>query len=91
MTKHWPARKHRVPLGTKVSFEGDAYVYETSDYQTVLECPPDCDNDHDCFTEPHICVSKTSMSSFPLSKLRTIFGKDGFGRNPTAKERDLDE
>jgi hypothetical protein len=84
-------RRHRIPLGTKVSFEGDALVYETGEYQSILECPPDCNWDHDHWPEPHICVRKISVISMPLSQLRTVFGKDGFGRNPTEEERGIDE
>lgn len=84
-------RKHRLPLGTKVVFEGDSYIYETADYQTVLECSPDCEDDHDHWPEPHICVSQTTKLSMPLSKLVAIFSEGNIGRDPTPEERNIDE
>jgi hypothetical protein len=80
-----------LPLGTRVSFKDDPHVYQIADYQTVLECSPDCDDDHDCFPEPHICVSYTVTMSKPLSQLGHIFGEDGFGHVPAPEEVTLDE
>ncbi len=84
-------KKHRLPLGTKVSFQGDCNVYEIAEYQTALACEEECHEEHECFPEPHIWVSKTSMTAMPLSALKTIFGEDGHGRDPTQEERELDE
>jgi hypothetical protein len=89
--RKFKTRKHRLPLGTSISFEENPAVYETAGYQGILECKPGCEADHDHFEEPHICVSKTIHYSMPLSQLKTIFDDDGFGREPTDEERGIDE
>jgi hypothetical protein len=66
-------RQHNIPLGTKLSVEGESAIVTADCYQTILECPPDCAEDHDCFTEPHICVRKEQWTSVPLSKIRFVF------------------
>jgi hypothetical protein len=81
--------KHTIPLGTKVSFgvTGHSIVYTISDYQTLLgPCPPDCNHDHDCYTEPYVHVTQTTGMAFPLSKLDVIFDQPRFGRKPTQAE-----
>ncbi len=85
-------RTHRIPLGTKVSFEGDSgRVYETGESQTILECAPDCKiDDHDCYPEPYITVREIIVTAKPLSQLRTIFGEDYIGRDPTDEEKSID-
>lgn len=84
--------QHRLPLGTKVAFAGDPHVYVTADYQTVLACPEDCEDDHDCFPEPHICVSYTITTSKPLRELEMVFdAPNSFGRKPSKEELSLKE
>lgn len=83
--------KHRLPLGTKVSFANDPYVYQAADYQEIIACPPDCDLDHDCFPEPHLCVSRTITSLMPLSQLRHVFDEAGRGREATALDKGGEE
>lgn len=78
---------HSIPLGTHVSFLGKADVYEVVDYQDLHYCLPDCDLDHDHFTEPHITVKRSVTLTLPLSRLRYIFNKDGLGRDPTEEEK----
>lgn len=73
--------KHNIPLGTKVTFEGDPFIHQTADYQEIVICPPDCSWDHDHIDEPLICVSQTVTRLLPLNKLHTIFDQPGgFGR-----------
>lgn len=77
--------KHTLPLGTKVAFEGDSFVYQVADYQTLLgPCAPDCPYD-DCYDEPYITVSRTTTTALPLSKLRVVFDSDYIG-HPYVKE-----
>lgn len=82
--------RHTIPLGTHVSFGvyGDSYGYIVNGYQTLLgPCPPDCPHDHDCYTEPYICVRREIMSAMPLSKLETVFPTgERYGRTPTLVE-----
>jgi len=75
-------RKHKIPLGTHVSFEGDSTIYEIGDHQTILECQPDCAVDHhdDHWPEPHIAVRESRIVFKPLSKLRHMFDDHGIGR-----------
>lgn len=81
--------KHRIPLGTKVSFEGESFVYIVADYQDVLgPCPPDCTTDHDCYEEAYITVKQEIGRAFPLSKLKHIFDPvTHHGREATLEER----
>lgn len=82
--------KHRLPLGTKVSFEGDAQIYRVASYQDVLgPCEPDCTSDHDCYEEAYMTVSKESWTAFPLSKLKHVFDHPNghSGRDATEAER----
>jgi hypothetical protein len=72
--------KHNIPLGTKVSFHGDSNIYVVDQYQTLLSCEPDCKEDHDCYTEPCLCVRKQSWIAFPLSQIDYVFDEDGKGR-----------
>lgn len=84
--------QHPIPLGTKVAFAGDPYVYEIADYQTVIACPEDCSLDHDCFPEPHVCVSYRVTTLKPLKDLNVIFDQpDGFGREPLPQETAFEE
>lgn len=73
--------KHNIPLGTPVSFVGDAQVHIVDNYQELLgPCPPDCKEDHDCYIEPYICIRVQHWTAKPLSQLKTIFDENGKGR-----------
>lgn len=81
---------HRLPLGTKVTFEGDAQIYIVDQYTNLLgPCGPGCiDHDGDCYCTPHITVRKESWSSKPLIKLKYIFDPiTHHGREATTLER----
>lgn len=81
---------HRLPLGTKVSFEGDSNIYIVDSYKNLLgPCGPTCTHDHDCYREPHITVRQEIWTSLPLSKLKHIFDDPigHYGRVPTQLER----
>ena len=80
--------KHNIPLGTHVAFKGEYGVYIVTDYTTLLACEQPCNIPHEsgCFEEPYICVREEIRTSFPLSRLETIFGKDSIGRKPTPAE-----
>lgn len=89
MSREW--RHHRIPFGTKVSFglAGGSRVYEVDQYQSVLECSPDCTEDHDCFDEPYINVRRSEWTCMPLSKLEFIYGDDHHGRPATDEDKQL--
>lgn len=84
-----PRTLHRIPLGTHVSFEGDAQIYVVDQYRDVIKaCEPDCDLDHDCYEEPYICVKKEIWTARPLSKLKNIFDNPSHvGRAATTEEK----
>jgi hypothetical protein len=78
--------KHGLPLGTRVSFKEDPYVYRTCDYQEILQCESDCEDDHDCLEEPYICVEMSVTKIMPLSQLQYVFDDNGRGRAPDPEE-----
>jgi len=83
--------KHTIPLGTRVSFTHPiGKVFEVDQYQAVLECPPNCRKDHDCFPEPYINVRRCEWTAIPLSTLKTIFDPvTHVGRPATDNDRKL--
>lgn len=84
-----PRLKHRLPLGTRVSFEGDSSIYIVDSYNELLgPCGPDCKWDHDCYHEAHMTVRKESWTAMPLVKLKYIFDPiTHHGREATTLER----
>lgn len=88
-------RKHNIPLGTIVAFEGDSICYKLSEYQTVLECPIPCDihDEGDCYEEPYVHVTRETGLAFPISKLKHIFDHPNghSGREATEHDKALYE
>ena len=81
--------KHQIPLETRVAFAGDGNVYVVDGYTELLFCEQPCPIGHesDCFEEPYISVRHETRTAFPLSKLETVFDKEGLGRDPTKEEK----
>ena len=83
--------KHKIPLGTKVSFKGDQHVYEVVEYQDVHICGDDCPYEHDShFIEPQICVRKSYTQLLPLPSIEWIYDPESsMGRRPTSDELEV--
>lgn len=82
--------KHRLPIGTHVSFVGDSAIYVVDCYSDLLMCEGACSHDEgDCYTEPEICVRKSSWTARPLSQLLHVFDDPigHMGRDATELEK----
>jgi len=85
---------HRIPIGTRVSFKDDPFIYIISDYNNLHFCDDTCPQDHEsgqCWPEPHMSVKREIGTFMPLSNLENIFDQPNHEGRPATNEEKMPE
>lgn len=67
--------------GKKISFHGESTVF-VSEGRIIPKCEVDCSMDHECYKEDYLCIKEETWTAKPLSRLGSVFNKEGWGCCP---------